>query len=75
MSTIIGVNGIPLSYVLREKDNPDANGNLRNFTDKMIECAPLNGNYYNGDSNTVHQELMSFTAGHPSEDWLKATLR
>ena len=42
-STLIGVNGVPLSYVVRAKDNTDANGDFHNFIDKTISCAPLKG--------------------------------
>ena len=75
MSTRIGVNGVPLSYTVCEKDNPDANGDLTNFIDKTIKFAPLNGDYYEDDSHTVHQALMSSTTGHPSEDCLQNNLR
>ena len=60
--------------MVREKDNPDAKGDLLNFIDKTIACAPLKGDYYEADWHTVHQALVSFTSGNPSEDWLKANL-
>jgi len=41
------------------------------FTEECITCAPLNGVAYEADRSTVHQSLVSFTAGQPSEDWLK----
>ena len=65
MSTIIGVNGIPLSYVLREKDNPDANGGFHRFIENTIECETLKGDYYEADHHTVNQALVSFTTGNP----------
>ena len=40
LSTLIGVNGVPISYVVRVKDNSDANGDFPNFIDKTIACAP-----------------------------------
>ena len=40
---LIGVNRVPLYYVVRGKDNPDANGEFPNFIDKTISCAPLKG--------------------------------
>ena len=75
MSTLIGVNGITLSYVVREKDNPEKNGELTKFIDKTIECAPLKGNYYEAGCHTVHQALVSFIMGHPSEYWITDNLR
>ena len=41
--TLIGFNGFNFSFVVREKDNPDANGYFHNFIDNMIACAALKG--------------------------------
>ena len=46
LSTLIVVNGVPLSYMVREKDNPDENGDYPNLIDKAIACNPLEDNYY-----------------------------
>ena len=75
LSTFIGVNGVPLSYVVWEKYNPYENGDSTNFIYKTIACAPLEGNYYESDSDTVHQSLVLFTIGQKSEDWIKDNLR
>ena len=45
LSTIIGFNVVPLYYVVREKDNPDANGDFPDLIDKMIKCEPLKDDY------------------------------
>ena len=45
LSTLIGVNGVPLSYMVRGKVNPDANGDFPIFIDKTIACGTLKGNY------------------------------
>ena len=71
----IGVNVVPFSYMMQKTDNPDENGYFPNFIDKTRACAPLKVNYYEVDLHTYHQALVSFTTGHPSEDWLKATSR
>ena len=60
--------------MVRKKYTPDANRYFPNFIDEMIACAPLKGNYYEADRNTVYQALVSFTTGQPSEDWLNAAL-
>ena len=75
LSTLIGVNGLPLSYVVWEKDNPNKNGDLPNFIDKTIECLPIKSNYYKANCHTVHQVLVSLETRHPLEYWIKATLR
>ena len=75
LSTLIGMNGVPLSYVVRENDNPDQTGPHANFTEECIACAPLSGVGYDSDRSAVHQALVSFTTGQPSENWIKATDR
>ena len=65
LSTLIVVIGVPLSYVVREKENPDAEWDFPKFIDKTIACASLKGNYYEADHHTVHKALLSFKTGHP----------
>ena len=65
LSTLIGVNGVPLSHVVQEKEIPDENGDLPNFIDKKTACAPLNGDYYEADCHTFHQELVKLKSRHP----------
>ena len=75
-STLSGVDGVPLSYVIRENDNPLPDGEVyASFLDETIYCAPLNGSYFDADKQVVHQALISFTAGQQSEDWLKSVAR
>ena len=71
----IGANGIPLSYVIRENDDPDSNGDYPDFIMKTIGCAPLVGEYYSADRLTVFNMIVSFTTGQPSGDWIKNTIR
>ena len=72
LSTLTGVNGVPLSYVVRENDEaPTDDRTYSNFMEKTIYCASLNGTIYDADKDTVHQAILSFTTGHPSEDWIK----
>ena len=42
-STLIGVNGVPLSRMVLEKYNPDAKGDFPNYIENTISCAPLKG--------------------------------
>ena len=71
----IGVNGVPLSYVIRENDNPDHATNYADFVNQTIACAPLNGDYFTADSRTVFQLIVSFTTGQPSNAWINGTIR
>jgi hypothetical protein len=71
----IGSNGIPLSYVIRENDEPDINGEHSDFVSQTISCAPLTGEYYSADRMTVFNMIVSFTTGQPSGDWIKNTLK
>ena len=75
LSCLLGMNGIPLSYVIRENDAPDTVGPHANFSEKCIACAPLAGVAYESDRSAVHQALVSFTTGQPSENWIKAINR
>ena len=75
-STLSGVDGVPLSSVIRDNDNTPPDGKeYASFLDETIHCAPLNGSYFDADKQVVHQALISFTAGQPSEDWLKSVAR
>ena len=75
-SILSGVDGVPLSYVIRDNDNPPPDGEVyASFLDETIYRAPLSGSYFDADKQVVHQALISFTAGQPSEDWLKGVAR
>jgi hypothetical protein len=67
----LGANGIPLSYVIRENEDPDNNGDHPDFVNKTIACAPLNSEYYDADKLAVFNMVVSFTTGQPSGDWIK----
>ena len=74
--TQLGSNGVPLSYIIRENDAPAlAGGTFPDFMSQTIECAPLNGEYFEADKRTVFNMIVSFTTGKPSADWIKSTLR
>ena len=73
----IGAFGIPLSYVIREHDDPadDPITNHPDFVSRTVARAPLDGEYYFADRLTVFKMIISFTTGQPSGDWVKDTLR
>ena len=68
---ILGMNRTPLSYVIRENDAPNSMADYFNFNEQFVACVPLTDAYYEAGSSTVHQSIISFTTGHPSEDWIK----
>ena len=45
LSVLVGVNDVPLSYVIRENDASPVAGSrvYANFMDETIYCAPLTG--------------------------------
>ena len=71
----LGANGIPLSYVIRENDEPATDAHFGDFVTRTIACAPLSGEFYEADRMTVFNFLVSFTTDQPSGDWIKSTLR
>jgi hypothetical protein len=71
----LGSSGIPLSYVVRENDDPDLTTVYTEFINKTVACAPLQGEHYDADKLTVFNFIVSFTTGQPSGDWVKDTVR
>ena len=62
LSTILGVNRVPLSYVVRETPEPTPEGH-DTFVQKCIACAPLTGTHFEADDRRVHRLVTSFTQG------------
>ena len=72
LSTIPGVRGVPLSYVVRENDTPDHETDFGNdFTARLIACAPLNDSSFRADARKVHQLWMNFLVAESAEQWIK----
>ena len=70
LSTILGVNGVPLFYVIREKEATKLKGH-DTFVQECITCALLTGPHFKADARKVHQLAMSFTRGETPEQWIK----
>jgi len=68
--TLLGVNGVPLLYVIREKEEAEPEGH-NTFVQKCIACASLTGPHFEADARKVHQLATSFTQGETSEQWIK----
>ena len=70
LSVIPGVNGIPLSHVVCEDQEPQDGVEYLTFTERMITCAPLKGQYFEADSHHVHTLLTGFLQGKLTENWI-----
>lgn len=69
LSTIPGVTGIPLSYVIRDNEAPDLGGDFQDFNERMIACAPITGVTFVSDARKVHQLIKSFLTPE-QEAWI-----
>ena len=50
VSTSIGINWVPLSYVVRPNEIPDRTGPFVIFTEECSSCTPLSGVGYEAES-------------------------
>ena len=72
LSTIPGVKGIPLSYVVHANEDPAHETDFEgNFVAHSIPCAPLNNATFRADARKVHQKLLNFLVAEPVEQWIK----
>ena len=72
LSTIPGVKGIPLSYVVRANEDLDHETDFEvDFVARSIACAPLNNATFHADARKVHQLLMNFLVAESAEQWIK----
>jgi hypothetical protein len=74
LSTIRGQDGIPLSYVIRENEEPDytiEEEDDYDFEQLSINCAPLTGLIFKTDARKVHQLIHGFVQGETAEVWIK----
>jgi hypothetical protein len=73
LSVIPGVNGVPLTYIVREVENPDPDAVYTSFNDsRLIARAPLVGQYFVADSRRVHQLLTGYLQGENTEAWIRS---
>lgn len=75
LSVIPGVNGVPLSYVIREVEVPDPGAIYETHNDRLISRAPLVGSYFIADTRRVHTLLSGFSQGETSENWIRSIAR
>ena len=74
LSTILGQDGVPLRYVIRESAAPDYVIELQpdyNFKQLSINCMPLKKLTYKTDCRKVHQIIHGFVQGETAETWIR----
>lgn len=67
LRSIPGRNGVPLSYIIRVSEAPDATPNP-SFLDDYVAMAPLSGAAYSEDAGVVHTLLASLIAGNETAE-------
>ena len=64
LSSILGIKGVPISYVTCVKDIADAEDLFDNsFIMKIVLLAPLIGTSFEADSREVHHIIIASTTG------------
>ena len=71
LSVIPRVSGIPLSFVVRELDVPIPGTEYLTFNERMINRAPVTGQYFIADTRRVHNLLVGFLQGENTENWIR----
>jgi hypothetical protein len=77
LSSIPGIIGVPLSYVIRDEATPDDadRHSYPSHREKCIARARLEGPFYKADAVQVHMYLMGFVQGESAEQWLKDKMK
>ena len=72
MSTIPGVEGVPLSYVVCANDVPDHQTDFgEDFISRSVACALLQGVAFRADARKVHQLIMNFLVAESAKQWIR----
>ena len=75
LNNLYGTMGVPLTYVIRELEIPDATTVYSTFVEECIAKAPLLGIKYESDTRQFHQLILSITKGQPSQEWIKPLMK
>lgn len=67
-----GNHNIPLAYVIRAEEFPDANINYQTEHHRIISITPLAGAAYEEDTGKVFDLLKSWTINGPAWTWMRA---
>ena len=72
VSTIPGSYHVPLSYIVREQEDPDQDHDFGDdFVSEMIACTPLHGARFRANSRHIHQLLKNYLVVETAEQWIK----
>jgi hypothetical protein len=74
LSTILGHDGVPLNYIIRENDQPDYSLEQTadyDFEQLAVNCAPITGQVFKTDARRVHQLIHGFVQNETAETWIK----
>ena len=64
LASMLGAKGVPLSYVVRAKDDADSDELVgMSFLACTVLQAPVEGETFSADSRTVHQLIVDATTG------------
>jgi hypothetical protein len=71
----IGQAGLPLSYIMREQDQPDPEIIFRTTHDELVQCAIHHGNEFDANNGKVYDFLLSLALNGPAWPWIYAHQR
>ena len=72
LSKIPGSYHVPLSYVIRENEDPAHDHDFgEDFQAEMIACAPLHRAHFRADARCIHQLLKNYLVAETAEQWIK----
>ena len=74
LGILIGVAGVPLSYVIREAEHKPGTTYLSKMAESVARF-PLTGPDYESDALQVHQIIRSLTVGENAEQWLRELIK
>lgn len=72
LSTLLGVNGVPLVYIIRENELPKEGMDDASHVERCIARAPLKGNAFESDARQVHLIITQLVADGPGEQWIES---
>jgi hypothetical protein len=75
LSLLMGTNGVPLNYVVRENEVAPLGVTLNNYEEECHALAPLTGDYFEADARRVHQIIKTYTQGESAEEWIRILSR
>ncbi len=71
LSTIPGVSGVLLSYVVQEQEIGEPGLEYGSFNERAIACARLTVAMFHADARKVHQLIKSFLQTETAEQWIQ----